>query len=70
MLLIKRIAGRSRDRGLRGQMYAMPRESADAGGLTVDEPDASPGEYEDGLQPTAEQWYENGTEDADTKMGQ
>ncbi|MET9153303.1 DUF6571 family protein [Streptomyces griseoflavus] len=52
------------------QMYAMLRESADARGITEDELDASPGEYEDGLQPTAEQWYKNGIEDADMKMGQ
>ncbi|WP_437051402.1 DUF6571 family protein [Streptomyces sp. enrichment culture] len=52
------------------QMYAMLRESAQARGITEDELDASPGEYEDGLQPKAEQWYKNGIEDADMKMGQ
>ncbi|MFF3317401.1 hypothetical protein ACFYV5_18110 [Streptomyces sp. NPDC003035] len=40
-------------------------------GLDPDtELDVSPGEYEDGLQPTAEQWYQNGIQDAQMKMGQ
>ncbi|WP_327286459.1 hypothetical protein OG974_32395 (plasmid) [Streptomyces sp. NBC_00597] len=40
------------------------------GELRVSELDASPGEYEDGLQPTAQQWYQNGIKDADMKMGE
>ncbi|MEU9182813.1 hypothetical protein AB0C90_39740 [Streptomyces sp. NPDC048550] len=39
-------------------------------GLQANELDLSPGEYEDGLQPTAEQWYQAGIKDADLKMGE
>ncbi|MEV0410532.1 hypothetical protein AB0I68_06865 [Streptomyces sp. NPDC050448] len=52
------------------QMYTMMREMATAKGLHPSELDASPGEYEDGLQPTAEQWYQAGIKDADLKMGE
>ncbi|MFB7551471.1 DUF6571 family protein [Streptomyces sp. NPDC056154] len=52
------------------EMYAMLRKMARARGLEKTELDASPGEYEDGLQPIAEQWYQNGIKDADMKMGE
>lgn len=53
------------------QMYAMMRRMATEKGLDPEtELDVSPGEYEDGLQPTAEQWYQNGIQDAQMKMGQ
>lgn len=53
------------------QMYAMMRKMATEKGLDPEtELDVSPGEYEDGLQPTAEQWYQNGIQDAQMKMGQ
>ncbi|MEU4492912.1 DUF6571 family protein [Streptomyces sp. NPDC023998] len=52
------------------QIYAMMRKMAMEKGLNKEELDLSPGEYEDGLQPTAEQWYKNGIKDADMKMGQ
>ncbi|MFD5105832.1 DUF6571 family protein [Streptomyces cinereoruber] len=52
------------------QMHAMLRETALARGLEKEELDLSPGEYEDGLQPTAEQWYQSGIKDADMKMGE
>jgi hypothetical protein len=39
-------------------------------GLTPEELDASPGEYEDHLQVIAEQGYQNGMGDADKSMGQ
>ncbi|MFF9430684.1 DUF6571 family protein [Streptomyces sp. NPDC014746] len=52
------------------EMYAMLREMAKERGLAPSELDASPGEYEDGLQPTAQQWYQNGIKDADMKMGE
>ncbi|MEU0273691.1 DUF6571 family protein [Streptomyces sp. NPDC006307] len=52
------------------QMYAMMRRMAMEKGLKESELDLSPGEYEDGLQPTAEQWYQNGIKDADMKMGE
>ncbi|MFE5486434.1 DUF6571 family protein [Streptomyces sp. NPDC056527] len=53
------------------QMYAMMRRMATEKGLDPERDlDASPGEYEDGLQPTAEQWYKNGIQDAAMKMGQ
>ncbi|WP_329113308.1 DUF6571 family protein [Streptomyces sp. NBC_01353] len=53
------------------QMYAMMRKMATEKGLDPKtELDVSPGEYEDGLQPTAEQWYQNGIQDAQMKMGQ
>ncbi|MFD9428442.1 MULTISPECIES: hypothetical protein [unclassified Streptomyces] len=29
-----------------------------------------PGAYEDGLRPTAPQWYQNGTKDTDMKIGE
>jgi hypothetical protein len=52
------------------QMDAMMRRMAMEKGLTQEELDASPGEYEDGLQATAENWYQQGIEDAQKKMGQ
>ncbi|MFI5980584.1 DUF6571 family protein [Streptomyces sp. NPDC051555] len=52
------------------QMYTTMRDVATAKGLHPSELDASPGEYEDGLQPTAEQWYQAGIKDADMKMGE
>lgn len=52
------------------QMKAMMRKMATEKGLTNKELDASPGEYEDGLQTTAENWYQQGIEDAQKKMGQ
>ncbi|MEU3653741.1 DUF6571 family protein [Streptomyces sp. NPDC032161] len=52
------------------QMYAMLRKTAMKRGLTEGELDASPGEYEDGIQPTAQQWYQSGIKDADMKMGE
>lgn len=52
------------------QMNAMMRKMATEKGLTKEELDASPGEYEDGLQTTAENWYQQGIEDAQKKMGQ
>ncbi|MFJ9822845.1 DUF6571 family protein [Streptomyces sp. NPDC101160] len=52
------------------EMYAMLRQMAKERGLATAELDASPGEYEDGLQPTAQQWYQNGIKDADMKMGE
>ncbi|WP_406333549.1 hypothetical protein OG814_05165 [Streptomyces zaomyceticus] len=53
------------------QMYAMMRQVATDKGLDPDtELDVSPGEYEDGLQPTADQWYQNGVQDAQMEMGQ
>ncbi|MEU7278488.1 DUF6571 family protein [Streptomyces sp. NPDC045431] len=52
------------------QLYAMMRRMAMEKGLSESELDLSPGEYEDGLQPTAEQWYQNGIKDADMKMGE
>ncbi|AWL42725.1 hypothetical protein B9S64_09230 [Streptomyces sp. SM18] len=52
------------------QMNAMMREMAFKKGLTTEELDASPGEYEDHLQTTTENWYQYGIEDAQKKMGQ
>jgi hypothetical protein len=52
------------------EMYAMMRRMATEKGLDEAELDASPGEYEDGLQPTAQQWYQSGIKDADMKMGE
>ncbi|MCX5343255.1 hypothetical protein [Streptomyces atratus] len=52
------------------QRYAMLHKMAKERGLTDAELDASPGEYEDGLQTTAEQWYQSGMGDADKWMGQ
>ncbi|MEU6170105.1 DUF6571 family protein [Streptomyces tanashiensis] len=52
------------------QMDAMMRKMAKEKGLTDGELDATPGEYEDGLQANAEQWYQYGIEDAQKKMGQ
>lgn len=52
------------------EMNAMLRQMAKERGLAMSELDASPGEYEDGLQPTAQQWYQNGIKDADMKMGE
>ncbi|WP_331738116.1 hypothetical protein [Streptomyces sp. NBC_00069] len=59
-----------RDANGENQMYAMMREMAMKKGLQANELDRSPGEYEDGLQPTAEQWYQAGIKDADLKMGE
>lgn len=52
------------------QLEAMMRETAMKKGLTEDELDATPGEYEDHLQTTAEHWYQYGIEEAQKKMGQ
>ncbi|MEU0629757.1 DUF6571 family protein [Streptomyces sp. NPDC005989] len=52
------------------QMDAMMRETAMKKGLTKEDLDATPGEYEDHLQTTAENWYQYGIEDAQKKMGQ
>nr|WP_203620558.1 DUF6571 family protein [Streptomyces anulatus] len=52
------------------QMDAMMRRTAMDKGLTKEELDASPGEYEDHLQAAAESWYQYGIEDAQKKMGQ
>ncbi|MDJ0382322.1 DUF6571 family protein [Streptomyces sp. G-G2] len=52
------------------EMNAMLRQMATDKGLSASDLDASPGEYEDGLQPTAQQWYQNGIKDADLKMGE
>ncbi|MFD9845858.1 DUF6571 family protein [Streptomyces parvus] len=52
------------------QMDAMMRKMALEKGLSVEELDASPGEYEDHLQSAAENWYQYGIEDAQKKMGQ
>lgn len=52
------------------QMDAMMRRTAMDKGLTEEELDASPGEYEDHLQAAAENWYQYGIEDAQKKMGQ
>ncbi|WP_406381250.1 DUF6571 family protein [Streptomyces sp. NBC_01618] len=52
------------------QMYGMLRRTAIERGLSKDELDASPGEYEDHLQSITEQWYQNGMGDADKWMGQ
>ncbi|MFE2285093.1 DUF6571 family protein [Streptomyces sp. NPDC059443] len=52
------------------EMNALLSQMATVKGLHLSELDASPGEYEDGLQPTAQQWYQNGIKDADMKMGE
>lgn len=52
------------------EMYAMLRKVATERGLTDKELDASTGEYESGIQPMAEQWYQNGIKSADMKMGE
>ncbi|MEU6866287.1 hypothetical protein ABZ924_24015 [Streptomyces sp. NPDC046876] len=52
------------------EMYAVLRQTAKERGPSPSELDASPGEYEDGLRPTAQQWYQNGIKDADRKMGE
>ncbi|WMX48090.1 hypothetical protein RGF97_29330 [Streptomyces roseicoloratus] len=52
------------------QLDAMMRTVAKDKGLTDEELDATPGEYEDGLQAAAEQWYQYGIEDAQKRMGQ
>ncbi|GAA2945262.1 MULTISPECIES: DUF6571 family protein [Streptomyces] len=52
------------------QMYGMLRKMATERGLSKNELDASPGEYEDHLQAITEQWYQNGMGDADKWMGQ
>ncbi|RPK43427.1 DUF6571 family protein [Streptomyces sp. ADI93-02] len=52
------------------QMYGMLRRMATERGLSKEELDASPGEYEDHLQSITEQWYQNGMGDADKWMGQ
>ncbi|MFB7917386.1 hypothetical protein [Streptomyces sp. NPDC056061] len=52
------------------QMYAMLRQMAMKRGLTESDLDASPGEYEDGIQPQVQQWYQSGIKDADMKMGE
>ncbi|MDX3328485.1 MULTISPECIES: DUF6571 family protein [Streptomyces] len=52
------------------QMNGMLRGMALERGLSDQELDASPGEYEDHLQSITEQWYGNGMGDADKSMGQ
>ncbi|WP_370412842.1 DUF6571 family protein [Streptomyces fradiae] len=52
------------------EMYRLLRGMATKRGLTPEELDASPGEYEDGLQSTTEQWYAYGMGEADKAMGQ
>ncbi|MGW4699572.1 DUF6571 family protein [Streptomyces sp. NPDC004285] len=52
------------------ELYGMLRGMATYRGLTEQELDASPGEYEDHLQAITEQWYQNGMGDADKAMGQ
>ncbi|WP_181009157.1 hypothetical protein [Streptomyces sp. SM11] len=52
------------------QMYGMLRQMATERGLSKAELDASPGEYEDHLQPKAKEWYLNGMTEADKLMGQ
>ncbi len=52
------------------QMYGMLRAMATHRGLTEQELDASPGEFEDHLQTITEDWYQNGMGDADKSMGQ
>ncbi|WP_406149293.1 DUF6571 family protein [Streptomyces sp. NBC_01012] len=52
------------------QMNGMLRGMALERGLSEQELDASPGEYEDHLQSITEQWYGNGMGDADKSMGQ
>ncbi|MFF9347743.1 hypothetical protein [Streptomyces sp. NPDC014734] len=39
-------------------------------GLTKDELDLSPGEFEDNIQRLAEEWYQHGIKDSDLKMGE
>ncbi|WP_030581349.1 DUF6571 family protein [Streptomyces anulatus] len=52
------------------QMYGMLRQMATERGLSMTDLDASPGEYEDHLQPKAKEWYLNGLTEADKLMGQ
>ncbi len=52
------------------QLYGMLRGMATHRGLSEEELDTSPGEYEDHLQAITEQWYHNGMQDADKSMGQ
>ncbi|MEU0837652.1 hypothetical protein [Streptomyces sp. NPDC005969] len=39
-------------------------------GLKESELDARPGEYENGIQPTAQQWCQSGIKDAHMKMSE
>ncbi|MFG3344301.1 hypothetical protein ACGF1Z_04450 [Streptomyces sp. NPDC048018] len=52
------------------EMCGMLHGIATSRGLTKEELDASPGEFEDHLQAITEQWYGNGMGDADKAMGQ
>ncbi|MER7001286.1 DUF6571 family protein [Streptomyces sp. NPDC000410] len=52
------------------QMYGMLRGMATKRGLSEEELDASPSEYEDHLQPLIRQWHRTGMGDADSEMGQ
>ncbi|WP_435057599.1 hypothetical protein [Streptomyces sp. bgisy060] len=52
------------------ELYAILRQAAMERRLAPSELDSTPGEFEDRLQPTAEQWYQNGIKDADMKMGE
>ncbi|WP_439080766.1 hypothetical protein [Streptomyces sp. WL006] len=52
------------------QMYGMLRGTAMKRGLTDDELDASPGEYENHLQAIAKEWYLSGMDEADKLTGQ
>ncbi|WP_435058913.1 DUF6571 family protein [Streptomyces sp. bgisy060] len=52
------------------EMYRLLRGMAMKRGLTPQELDASPGEYEDDLQSTTQQWYAYGMGEADKAMGQ
>lgn len=52
------------------QMNGMLRDTAIARGISKRELDASPGEYEDHLQPKTKEWYLSGMAQADKLMGQ
>ncbi|MFJ6883477.1 DUF6571 family protein [Streptomyces californicus] len=52
------------------QMNGMLRDTAIARGISKKELDASPGEYEDHLQPKAKEWYLSGMAQADKLTGQ
>ncbi|MCX5343260.1 DUF6571 family protein [Streptomyces atratus] len=52
------------------EMYRLLRGMAMKRGLTDEELDASPGEYEDHLQALTEQWYAYGMGESDKAMGQ
>ncbi|MFF2330724.1 MULTISPECIES: hypothetical protein [unclassified Streptomyces] len=60
----------SHDDGGPKELYAMLHKMAKERGPEDTEPGASPGAYEDGLQPAAQQWYRNGIKDPDMKKGE